>query len=197
MNQKIKSKINEIIEQINKLKKKLLLEYEKLGKQYNISELKWKIIFPEKIKKYHKKFKRNIWKYIFTAKVRHILSIPFIYSIAIPVVILDIFLWIYQYTAFSLYGIPKVKRKDYIVYDRKYLSYLNFIEKFNCMYCSYVNGFFSYAVEVWWRTERYWCPIKHYKKNKWFHSRYKEFANYGDPKEFEKIINDNKCFHKK
>lgn len=193
----VRSKINEILEQINNLKKKLILEYERVTKQYNISELKWKIVFPEKIKKYHKKFKKNVWKYVFTAKVRHILSIPFIYSIAIPVVILDIFLLIYQYTAFSLYEIPKVKRKDYIIYDRKYLDYLNIVEKLNCMYCSYVNWFFAYAVEVGWRTEKYWCPIKHYKKTKSAHSRYSSFSDYGDPEWFENMINDNKCFQKK
>jgi len=191
------SRINDILEQISKLKEKLIQEYEKVTKKYDFSLEKWKVIFPQKIKEYQKRFKKNVWKYIFTAKVRHILSIPFIYSIAIPVIILDLFLLIYQYTAFLLYGIPKVKRKDYIIYDRKYLSYLNIIQKVNCMYCSYVNGLFAYAAEIWGRTEKYWCPVKHHKKLKSTHDWYGSFSDYGDPKWFEDMINNNKCFSKK
>jgi hypothetical protein len=66
----------------------------------------------------------------------------------IPALIIDAFLFIYQNTAIRLYGIPLAKRSDYIVNDRQQLAYLNWIQKFNCMYCSYVNGLFSYAVEV-------------------------------------------------
>ncbi|MDF1682622.1 MAG: hypothetical protein P1U46_02605 [Patescibacteria group bacterium] len=91
---------------------------------------------------------------------------PFIYTMFIPVMFLDIFLFIYQQTAIRLYGIPLTRRRDYITYDRKHLDYLNFIQKFNCLYCSYVNGFLSYAVEVAGRTEKYWCPIKSAKKMK-------------------------------
>jgi hypothetical protein len=73
---------------------------------------------------------------------------PFIYMMIIPTLIIDIFLFVYQQTCFRLYGIPLVKRRDYITAERKHLDYLNWIQKINCLYCSYVNGIFSYAVEV-------------------------------------------------
>ena len=57
----------------------------------------------------------------------------------VPAVILDIFLFIYQQTALRLYGIPLVRRKDYIVFDRHKLPYLNLIQKINCLYCAYFN----------------------------------------------------------
>jgi len=57
----------------------------------------------------------------------------------IPAVILDFSLFIYQNTAVRLYKIPLAKRSDYIVFDRKELAYLNWIQKINCIYCSYVN----------------------------------------------------------
>jgi len=91
---------------------------------------------------------------------------PFIYGMFIPGIILDLSLFIYQQTAFRLYGIPLVRRSEYIQYDRKHLSYLNLIQKINCLYCSYMNGLFSYAVEVGGRTEKYWCPIKAARKKK-------------------------------
>jgi len=82
----------------------------------------------------------------------------------VPSVLLHLFLFIYQQTALRLYQIPLVSLKDYVTFDRKELDYLNSIQKINCLYCSYVNGLFSYAVEIAGRTERYRCPIKNAKK---------------------------------
>jgi hypothetical protein len=73
---------------------------------------------------------------------------PFIYAMIVPTIILDIFLFVYQNICFRLYGIPLVKRGEYISSERKHLDYLNWIQKINCLYCSYVNGIFSYAVEI-------------------------------------------------
>jgi hypothetical protein len=57
----------------------------------------------------------------------------------IPALFLDLMLFIFQQTAFRLYRIPIVERKEYIINDRKQLDYLNMIQKINCMYCSYFN----------------------------------------------------------
>ncbi len=193
----MKSKINAILKEIEAKKDELLIEYDKLKDKYDFSFSKWKIIFTKKAKEYNKKFKDNLFKYILTIQIRHLLSIPFIYIVFFPVVLLDIFIFIYQQVCFRLYGIEIVKRKDYITYDRRFLDYLNIIQKFNCIYCSYVNWFASYATEVIGRTERYWCPIKNAHKTKWWHNWQKEFADYWDAEEFKKIFNDNKCFVKK
>ena len=69
-----------------------------------------------------------------------ILTAPVIYSVIIPFVLLDLFVSLYQAVCFPVYGIEKVRRRDYIAYDRKHLSYLNGFEKLNCVYCAYGNG---------------------------------------------------------
>ena len=144
----MQSKINKLLADIEKKKQDLIKEYEKLKKEYGFSLEKGKIIFDEKRKQYNKAFKESVARYIFSAQLRHIISMPFIYLMIVPAIFLDIFLFIYQHICFRLYRIPLVKRKDYIIYDRRYLSYLNWFQKFNCLYCSYVNGLFSYAVEI-------------------------------------------------
>ncbi len=190
------SKINEILKDIEQKKKELFKEYELLKETYSFY-LEWrKVIFSKKTKEYNKKFKEWIFKYIFTAKVRHLLSAPFIYGMIFPALFLYIFLIIYQQTCFRLYGIPFVKRKNYIIYDRRYLDYLNIIQKANCLYCSRVNWLFSYAVEVAGRTEKYWCPIKASKNMKWWHSRQRYFADYGDPEWFKECFNKNDVYYK-
>lgn len=194
----MKSKINAILKDIELKRKELVQEYEKLKDKYDFSFQQWKVIFTKKATEYNKRFKENLIKYIFNASVKHILSIPFIWMMLIPVLILDFFVSIYQYVCFKyLYNIPIVNRKDFIVYDRNHLDYLNIAQKINCLYCSYVNWFLSYAVEIAWRTEKYWCPIKNAKRNKWWHEWQKFFADYWDPEEFKKVYNDNECFNKK
>lgn len=188
----MKSRINQLLSDIqikkDELREEIFNEYEKLKEKYWFT-IKWrKIIFNIKSKKANKKEKQPLLETIFNAKVRELLSIPFIYSIIIPAIILDIFITIYQFFAFRLYKIPKVNRKDYIVYDRLQLDYLNILQKVNCHYCSYVNWLFSYAVEIAWRTERYWCPIKSSQKIKWGHDWQEYFADYGDSKWFKATI---------
>lgn len=194
---KPESKINKILKEIIEKRKELAIEWEKIMDKYSFSITeKWKIIF-EKVKKISdKKKKKTIWKSISGATFRELLSIPFIYSMIVPVVFFDIFLFIYQQTAIRLYGIPLVRRKDYITYDRKELSYLNIFQKFNCLYCAYVNWFLSYAVEVAWRTEKYWCPIKHAKKMKSNHDWQAFFADYWDADSFKEIQGSTKEFYK-
>jgi hypothetical protein len=74
------------------------------------------------------------------------------------------------------------------VLDRHNLSYLNVIEKMNCMYCGYFNGVVAYAREMAARTEQHWCPIKHARRVGDIHSRYKYFLDYGDGKRYRKEI---------
>jgi hypothetical protein len=71
------------------------------------------------------------------------------------------------------------------VIDRHSLSYLNSIEKLNCIYCGYAGGVFAYAREIAARTEQYWCPIKHARKILDPHRRYAHFADFGQAEEYK------------
>jgi hypothetical protein len=112
--------------------------------------------------------------------LRYLLSMPFIYMMIIPAILLHITVEIYQHVCFRLYGIPRVKAKEFFIFDRRLLPYLNWFEKLNCFYCSYFNCLISYVKEIGGRTERYWCPIKHSKSVKYPHKYYNEFVDYAD-----------------
>lgn len=192
----MKSRINQILEDINKKKEELLQEYTKLKEKYWFNIIKWKVVFNTDIKQKNKIHKKRIIESIFWASVRDLISAPFIYAMIVPALILDLFLFIYQNTFFRFAKIPIVKRSEYFEYDRRKLDYLNGIQKFNCLYCSYVNWLFSYAVEVGWRTEKYRCPIKHAKKIKASHDWLPLFADYWDPDWFKKARNWTADFYK-
>ncbi len=190
--------IRDIIERIESLNQDLREEYTRLAEKYGFSIEEKKVIFLEMFRRKNKAQKVPLYKYIIPTKWRHILyifSIPFIYGMIIPTLLLDIALTIYQLVTFKLYNIPYVKRSEFIMLDRRYLDYLNILEKINCIYCSYVNGVFAYAVEVGARTERFWCPLKSAHKPRFTHGWYKDFANYGDPDEWrDKMAENEKMF---
>lgn len=92
--------------------------------------------------------------------IRYIISMPFIYGMIIPFIILDICAEIYHRICFALYKIPYVDRSKYIFLDRAKLSYLPWWDKLNCAYCGYGNGLLAYVGQIAAETEMYWCAIK-------------------------------------
>jgi len=118
--------------------------------------------------------------------LRHLLAMPFIWGISLPLVIMDFFLEIYHHVAFPLYGIPIVKRSSYIRIDRQKLSYLSSWDKLGCMYCGYANGLAAYMVRIAGDTEKYWCGIKHKEGNGYVPQPHqKDFMTYGDKQTFK------------
>jgi hypothetical protein len=132
----------------------------------------------------HRRLKRSSWKHLRTTRLLVILSSPLIYACVIPFLLLDGSVAIYQLVCFPIYGIPRVRRKDYLVFDRGRLAYLNAIEKIGCIYCSYVNGLLAMITEIAARTEQYFCPIKHARRLAQTHSRYGKFLPYGDARAY-------------
>jgi hypothetical protein len=186
------NKFEEIIENIQNLHAQLEQEFDRLfaekQRQFHYNFKKGKVFFEEGIRELQSQYRTGIWKYLSNAKVGHILISPIIYSISIPLVLLDISMTFYQHVCFRVFGIPRVCRADYIVIDRQHLSYLNAIEKVNCMYCGYGNGLIEYAREIIARTEQYWCPIKHARRSVSHHHRMAEFADYGHAEDYKEKL---------
>jgi hypothetical protein len=156
----------------------MLLQAKREQFQYRVE--KGKVRFERRVKQLQKKYKTGIWSYLTHSHVSHILSAPVIYSLIVPFMLLDLSVNMYQQICFRLYGIPLVKRKNYIVIDRHNLAYLNTIEKINCIYCGYGNGLIGFTREVAARTEQYWCPIKHHRRTLDPHRHSEHFIDYGD-----------------
>jgi len=84
-----------------------------------------------------------------------------IYAMIIPMMISDVATSIYQAIYFSVFDIPKIDRREYVVMDRWDLKKLNLIQKLNCVYCEYGNGVTAWAKAVASQTEIHSCAIKH------------------------------------
>jgi hypothetical protein len=172
--------ISELVARIRELEGQLEVELatRRVDLNYRIEEER--IIFEEDAASLHRKLRTTLRSYIKNSGLLTALTAPFIYAVAIPFVLLDVFVTTYHAVCFPVYGIQKVRRRDYIMFDRQHLCYLNYIEKLNCAYCSYGNGLIAYVSEIVSRTEQYWCPIKHARRVAGAHRSYLNFVDYGD-----------------
>src|SRR5688572_16907257 len=71
--------------------------------------------FDEEILRRHRELKTRLAVYILNARPLVVLTAPIIYSLIAPLGLLDLFVTIYQSVCFPVYGIPKVRRCDYLV----------------------------------------------------------------------------------
>jgi len=149
-----------------------------------------RVEFEQSIAHAHRRLKQGFFRWLITNRPQNLITGPIIYSMIIPLLILDLFVSFYQASCFPIYRIAKVRRADYIVFDRQQLEYLNFIEKFHCTYCAYGSGLVSYVAEIVARTEQYFCPIKHARKIIGTHSRYAPFLAYGDATNYQAKLDE-------
>ena len=158
----------------------------RLGLRYGLEQGKAR--FEEEVLRLHKEMRTSLWRYVRNATPLIVLTAPFIYALIIPLFLLDVCVTIYQAICFPIYRVEKVRRRDYLIFDRRHLPYLNALEKLNCAYCSYANGLVAYVGEIAARTEAYWCPIKHARKLINSHAHYPDFAEFGDARAYRQTI---------
>lgn len=179
-------KIEELLEAVRALEKELEEEFRKRREEFLFTVEARRVRFAEDLVSQHRRLKIGLARYLRSARPLIVLTAPLIYSGIIPLLFLDLFVSLYQAICFPIYGIPKARRGDYLVFDRDDLPYLNVLEKIQCGYCSYANGLAAWFREVAARTEQYWCPIKYARKIRDAHSRYPHFFEYGDAESYRK-----------
>lgn len=154
--------------------------------QFRYRVEKGRVAFDSGMSALHDRLRKNWISYLWDMPRYSLLVSPVIYSLTVPLLMLDAWLWLYQAVCFPVYGIEKVDRSKYILLDRGRLRYLNWLEGFNCDYCGYANGLIAYAREVSSRTEQYFCPIKHAVRLLGAHPRSLDYADFGDAEGYRK-----------
>ncbi len=182
------TKITELADKIARLENQLHDELERQQERFSYRFEGTRVRFEKEVEEAHRRLKRAILPWLASARIRNILSSPFIYAMVVPIAFFDLTITLYQHICFRLYGIRRVQRSQYIVLDRHQLAYLNGIEKLNCLYCGYGNGVVAYSREVIARTEQYWCPIKHARKVVGSHRHYHKFSDYGDGENYRQQL---------
>ncbi len=180
--------IAELIRKIETLESELEAELARQRAMLRIGLEHGRVRFEQELLRRHRELQIRLTSYILDARPLVVITAPVIYSVVVPLLLLDLFVTAYQSICFRVYGIARVPRSDYFVFDRAHLPYLNLIEKLNCAYCTYANGVVAYVREVASRTEEYWCPIKHARRVIGAHKRYVKFEDYGDAQAYRSYL---------
>ncbi|BDU57754.1 hypothetical protein LMORI2_07360 [Limnohabitans sp. MORI2] len=181
-------KISELLARIQHMEAEIELEMKRKRAELQADFEETRVRFEHEVLEQQRRFKTGLLAYILSGSLLTALTAPVIYAVFFPMVLLDVAVTLYQAICFPVYGIARVKRSDYFVFDRSHLAYLNLLEKFNCAYCSYGNGLMAYAREVVARTEQYWCPIKHARKIMAAHPYYTGFVDFGDAESYKREL---------
>jgi hypothetical protein len=182
------SRIDDVLNRIVGLERELEAELNHARERWRYRFEAGRVRFDRDVRLAHQRLKQSIPRFLRESSIANILTAPIIYSLIVPIALVDAWISLYQAICFRSYGITRVRRSAYIVIDRQHLSYLNVFEKLNCMYCGYANGVLAYVREVAGRTEQYWCPIRHAHRVRAPHLQYRHFIDYGDAEGYRRRL---------
>jgi hypothetical protein len=182
------SRIDDLLEHIALLERELEAEFNHARADWRYRLDAGRVRFEEHVRRAHLRLQQSVPLFIRQSSPVNLLTAPLLYSMIVPIALLDLWVSVYQAICFRTYGIERVRRSAYVVIDRHHLGYLNGIEKLNCVYCGYATGVFSYVREIAGRTEQYWCPIRHAKRVRAPHAQYRHFVDYGDAEGYRRKL---------
>jgi hypothetical protein len=182
------SRLDDLLGHIAALERELATELARARADWRYRIEAGKVRFERTAHEANTRLKRSIPAFLLESSLANVLTTPMIGSLIVPIALLDMWVSLYQAICFRAYGIARVDRTKYVVIDRHHLSYLNAIEKVNCVYCGYANGVLAYVREVAARTEQYWCPIRHATRVMAPHTHYSDFVDYGDAEGYHRRL---------
>lgn len=189
----MKAEIRELADRIRALEAELDTRLAERRRAFGYRMRKGRLVISRKVRARQAALKIGLRRYLVDSGALEILTSPFIYIVVVPIAALDAVASLYQAVCFRVYGLRQVPRREYVVFDRHRLPYLNAIQKLNCLYCSYANGILAYVAEIASRTEQYWCPIKHAERVAGTHLRYGDFLAYGDVGDYPNSLEDQRA----
>lgn len=176
---------DQILARMRELQEQLEEDFARRREEFRYRLENGRVVFEREARRQQREFRIRLGDFLRRTRPMTVVTAPVIYSLIVPLVLLDVFVTVYQHICFRAYGIQRVRRGDFIRIDRHHLAYLNALQKLNCVYCGYANGMIGYVQEIAGRTEAFWCPIKHAARVGAQHAYYAQFVDYGDAENFQ------------
>jgi hypothetical protein len=184
--------ISRLLDEMRDIQEQLERRFDSARETFRYSVENGRVRMSREVQELQRRYRISSLRYLLGARLTSVLTVPVIYSVLLPLLIVDLSFSLFQHTCFRAYGVPLVLRRRYMVNDRHKLAYLNNIEKVNCTYCGYANGVIAYAREIISRTEQHWCPIRHARHVPDAHKRYPRFFPYGDAVSWNESLLDKR-----
>jgi hypothetical protein len=174
------TEISRLLDEMRDIQEQLEHRFDSARETFRYSVENGRVRISREVQELQQRYRVSSLRYLLNADLTSLLTAPVVYSMLLPILIVDLGFSLFQQVCLRAYGVPLVARRRYMVNDRHKLAYLNTIEKVNCSYCGYANGVMAYAREIISRTEQHWCPIRHARHVPDAHKRYPQFFSYGD-----------------
>jgi len=184
--------ISKLLEEMRGIQEQLEQRLDSARETFRYSVENGRVRISREVRELQRRYRVSSLRYLVDARLASLLTAPVIYSMILPILLVDLGFSLYQQICFRAYGVPLVARRRYLINDRHQLAYLNVIEKVNCSYCGYANGVMAYAREIISRTEQHWCPIRHARHVPDAHKRYPRFFAYGDGASWHEKLEDKR-----
>src|SRR5262245_51237219 len=122
------SRIDDLLARLSQLEAEIEKELNQVQARWHYSITAGRVRFEREVERAHKRLKQSLLKFLSESDPLSIITAPVIYSLIVPIAMLDLWVTIYQNICFRAYKIPRVRRRVYIVMDRQHLAYLNTFE---------------------------------------------------------------------
>ena len=119
------TQLDDLMDKLRQIQADIEVELAKRREELRFHLENRRIVFEREVLRIHRELKTRATRYLIDANPLMILSAPVIYSLVIPIALVDLWAMAYQAICFPIYRIPKVRRRDYLVFDRHHLAYLN------------------------------------------------------------------------
>lgn len=136
----------ELLERIRVLEHEVASALDDKQRRFRYRIAGGRVRFDEEVARRHAQLRTWLPSYLYHSRLLAVITAPLVYACLVPFVLADLFVSLYHAICFPVYGVPRVRRSDYFVFDRGRLKYLNLLERVNCVYCSYANGLLAYLI---------------------------------------------------
>ena len=182
------SQLDDLLDRLAHLERQVEEEVARAGEAWRYRIEAGRVRFDREVRQAHLRLRQGLPVFLRESNPISLLTAPVIYSMILPIGLLDLWISLYQRICFPVYGIDRVRRSAYIVVDRHHLAYLNGIEKLNCVYCGTQTGCSRTCARSPHVPSRYWCPIRHARRVRAPHAHYREFVDYGDAEGYHRRL---------
>ena len=116
------SRIDDLLEHIARLEREVEAELNRVRAQWRYRIEAGRVRFEREVRLAHQRFKQSIPRFLRESSVASLLTAPLIYSLIVPIALLDAWISLYQAVCFRAYGIALVRRSAFVVIDRHHLA---------------------------------------------------------------------------
>jgi hypothetical protein len=116
------SRIRQILDQMSALEDELQQAVQEQRSHLRYQFEGKRVVFEQAIKDAHRRVKQGVFRWFISIRPQNFLTMPIIYGMAIPLLLFDLFVSVYQLICFPVYGIARVKRAKYFVLDHRHLA---------------------------------------------------------------------------